>query len=33
MNNKFSLSLVCSALLLAGCGDNSESSGDSTAAP
>ncbi|MFA0131107.1 VolA/Pla-1 family phospholipase [Vibrio splendidus] len=33
MNNKFSLSLVCSALLLTGCGDNSESSGDSTAAP
>ncbi|PMG61159.1 fumarate hydrolyase [Vibrio splendidus] len=33
MNNKFSLSLVCSAILLAGCGDNSESSGDSTAAP
>lgn len=33
MNNKFSLSLVCSALLLSGCGDNSESSGDSTAAP
>ncbi|WP_373939150.1 fumarate hydrolyase [Vibrio kanaloae] len=33
MNNKFYLSLVCSALLLAGCGDNSESSGDSTAAP
>ena len=27
MNNKFSLSLVCSALLIAGCGDNSESSG------
>ncbi|CAK1758291.1 VolA/Pla-1 family phospholipase [Vibrio crassostreae] len=27
MNNKFSLSLVCSALLLAGCGDNTESSG------
>ncbi|MFA0141358.1 VolA/Pla-1 family phospholipase [Vibrio kanaloae] len=33
MDNKFSLSLVCSALLLSGCGDNSESSGDSTAAP
>ncbi|MEZ9047970.1 VolA/Pla-1 family phospholipase [Vibrio sp. 10N.247.311.64] len=27
MNNKFSFSLVCSALLIAGCGDNSESSG------
>ena len=27
MNNKFTLSLVCSALLLAGCGDNTESSG------
>ncbi|WGS63711.1 VolA/Pla-1 family phospholipase [Vibrio lentus] len=27
MDNKFSLSLVCSALLLAGCGDNTESSG------
>ncbi|CDT37416.1 VolA/Pla-1 family phospholipase [Vibrio coralliirubri] len=27
MNNKFSLSLVCSALLITGCGDNSESSG------
>ncbi|NOH97005.1 VolA/Pla-1 family phospholipase [Vibrio sp. 99-70-13A1] len=33
MNNKFSLSLVCSALLLAGCGDNSGSSGTSTNAP
>ncbi|MEZ9058893.1 VolA/Pla-1 family phospholipase [Vibrio pelagius] len=27
MNNKFTLSLVCSALLLSGCGDNTESSG------
>jgi len=27
MNTKFTLSLVCSALLLAGCGDNTESSG------
>ena len=33
MNNKFTLSLVCSALLIAGCGDNSERSGDSTTAP
>ncbi|EGA69085.1 extracellular lipase [Vibrio sinaloensis DSM 21326] len=33
MNNKFSLSLVCSALLLAGCGDNTESSGASTEQP
>jgi len=33
MNTKFSLSLVCSALLLAGCGDNTDSSGASTEQP
>lgn len=33
MNKKFSLSLVCSALLLAGCGDDSSNTGDSTSAP
>lgn len=33
MNNKFSLSLVCSALLLAGCGDDTKSSGANTEQP
>ncbi|KHD26282.1 fumarate hydrolyase [Vibrio caribbeanicus] len=33
MNNKFSLSLVCSAVLLAGCGNDTKSSGASTDQP
>lgn len=33
MNHKFTLSLVCSALLLAGCGDDTKSSGASTEQP